>query len=35
MSYSAAYIAMSYMCSGSVVVTAYDFESGRPDLNPE
>ena len=24
-----------YACSGSVVVTAYDFESGRPGLNPE
>ena len=23
------------MCSGSVVVTAYDFESGRPGSNPE
>ena len=23
------------MCSGSVVVTAYDSESGRPGLNPE
>ena len=23
------------VCSGSVVVTAYDFESGRPDSNPE
>ena len=22
-------------CSGSVVATAYDFESGRPDSNPE
>ena len=22
-------------CRGSVVVTAYDFESGRPDSNPE
>ena len=24
-----------YVCSGSVVVTAYDFESGRPGSNPE
>ena len=23
------------VCSGSVVVTAYDFESGRPGSNPE
>ena len=23
------------MCSGSVVVTAYDFESGRPGSSPE
>ena len=23
------------MCSGSVVVTAYDFESARPGSNPE
>ena len=23
------------MCSGSVVVTAYDSESGRPGSNPE
>ena len=23
------------MCSGSVVVTAYDFESGRPGSNPQ
>ena len=23
------------MCSGSVVITAYDFESGRPGSNPE
>ena len=23
------------MCSGSVVVTAYDFESDRPGSNPE
>ena len=23
------------VCSGSVVVTAYDFESGRPGLSPE
>ena len=23
------------MCSGSVVVTAFDFESGRPGSNPE
>ena len=23
------------MCIGSVVVTAYDFESGRPGSNPE
>ena len=23
------------MCSGSVVVTAYDFEFGRPGSNPE
>ena len=23
------------MCSGSVVVTAYDFESGRPGSNPK
>ena len=23
------------VCSGSLVVTAYDFESGRPGLNPE
>ena len=23
------------MCSGSVVVTAYDFESGHPGSNPE
>ena len=23
------------MCSGSVVVTAYDFESSRPGSNPE
>ena len=25
----------NYVCSGSVVVTAYDFESGRPGSNPE
>ena len=25
----------SVVCSGSVVVTAYDFESGRPGSNPE
>ena len=24
-----------YVCSGSVVVTAYDSESGRPGSNPE
>ena len=24
-----------YVCSGSVVVTADDFESGRPSSNPE
>ena len=23
------------VCSGSVVVTAYDFESGRPGSNPD
>ena len=23
------------VCSGSVVVTAYDFESGRPGSNPK
>ena len=23
------------VCSGSIVVTAYDFESGRPGSNPE
>ena len=26
---------MTSLCSGSVVVTAYDFESGHPCLNPE
>ena len=24
-----------HVCSGSVVVAAYDFESGRPGSNPE
>ena len=24
-----------YVCSGSIVVTAYDFESGHPGSNPE
>ena len=23
------------VCSGSIVVTAYDFESGRPGSNPK
>ena len=27
--------AQTLMCNGSVVVTAYDFESGRPGSNPE
>ena len=26
---------ISLLCSGSLVVTAYDFESGHPDSNPE
>ena len=26
---------LHHVCSGSVVVTAYDFESGRPGSNPE
>ena len=29
------YILLISLCSGSVVVTAYDFESGRPGSNPE
>ena len=27
--------ARNNVCSGSVLVTAYDFESGRPGSNPE
>ena len=26
---------MGIYCSGSIVVTTYDFESGYPGLNPE
>ena len=26
---------VNWVCSGSVVVTSYDFESGRPGSNPE
>ena len=29
------FLFISSVCSGSVVVTAYDFESGRPGSNPE
>ena len=28
-------ILIIFVCSGSVVVTAFDFESGRPGSNPE
>ena len=29
------YVGKYYVCSGSVMVTAYDFESGRPGSSPE
>ena len=37
MSYNSGEMLTRYItqCSGSVVVTAYDFESGRPGSNPE
>ena len=32
---NACYYLSRNVCSGSVMVTAYDFESGRPGLSPE
>ena len=34
-SYTTTCAVVVYVCSGSVVVTAYDFESGRLGSNPE
>ena len=35
MSQTSCHTSINQVCSGSVVVTAYDFESGRPGSNPE